>query len=179
MAKRARVGHDRRAMTPLFLLFPLLAPLASCGGAEPQPESPMPAAAPRAEAPPPAPRRPPPPPSAPAIASADGAVATLRTYYALIEAGRYDDAHALRWTRKPDLRTFAASFARYADYHARLGTPGPPLAAGDSLYVDVPVQIFGTLKSGAPFGSAGTVTMRRAADGDGSTPAQRRWHIYQ
>lgn len=166
-----------RVSAPSLLLVMLLA---ACGGAAPQPESRSLAAAPRAEAPAPAPPLPVPPPSAmPASADADGAVATLRTYYALIAAGRYADAHQLRWTSAPDAATFAASFARYADYRANLGAPGPLLAAGGSLYVDVPVQIFGTLKSGAPFGSAGTVTLRRAGDVDGSTADQRRWRIYQ
>lgn len=186
MATAARVGHGCTRMThsraPFRLLFalPVAALLASCGQAEPQPESRTPTAAPRAEAPAPAPPKPgPPPPDASGTSSAEGAVNTLRTYYTLIEAGRYDDAHALRWTKRPDAATFAANFARYAEYHARLGTPGGVLAAGGSFYVDVPVQIFGTLKSGASFGSAGTVTLRRAADGQGSTPEQRRWRIYQ
>lgn len=167
---------------PGFFALSLAALLLSCSDSGPQPKTRTPVAAPSAEGPPPAP----PPPLAPssreaadADASAASAVAALRSYYDSIEDGRYDDAYALRWTKRPDAAAFAASFARYANYHANLGTPGPLLAAGGSLYVDVPVQISGTLKSGAPFGSAGTVTLRRAADVDGSTPDQRRWRIYQ
>ena len=183
-----RLGHVRWMMSappapfPTFFALSLAALLLSCGGSAPQPKSRAPITTPRAEGPSPAPPQPVAPSSrapADADASAASAVAALRSYYDSIEAGRYDDAYALRWTKRPDAAAFAASFARYASYHANLGTPGPLLAAGGSLYVDVPVQISGTLRSGAPFGSAGTVTLRRAAGVDGSTPDQRRWRIYQ
>ena len=44
--------------------------------------------------------------------------------------------------------------------------------------VEVPVQLYGRMKDGKPFGSAGTITLRRANDVPGATAAQRRWRIY-
>lgn len=166
-----------------ILIFGLLVlPLASCGSEQPPRESKVIASAPATLAKPaPAPRAAPPA----AVATSAGAASAaevLRTYYAAIEAGHYDQAYALRWhggARDPGVAAFAANFARYADYHATIGAPGEMLAAAGSLYIDVPVQVVGTLKSGAPFGSAGTVTLRRAGDVDGSTPDQRRWRIYR
>lgn len=113
--------------------------------------------------------------------SAEGAAQVLQTYYALIEAGRYDEAWALRspGASGPESKAaFVRSFAPYAEYHATIGTPGPIQGAAGSLYVEVPVQTYGRMKEGTPFSSAGTVTLRRANDVPGSTAAQRRWHIY-
>lgn len=112
--------------------------------------------------------------------SAQGAANVLQTYYALIEQGDYDAAYALRSPSAdgPSAAEFAASFERYAEYHAQIGAPSNIEGAAGSLYVEVPVQIYGRLKDGKPFSSAGTVTLRRSNDVPGSTAEQRRWHIY-
>ena len=44
--------------------------------------------------------------------------------------------------------------------------------------MEIPVQLYGQMKSGESFGSAGTVTLRRVNDVPGATAAQRRWRIY-
>lgn len=109
--------------------------------------------------------------------SAEAAAAVAKAYYAAIEAGRYADAWAMRW-EGGDESEFVESFARYAEYHATVGAPGQMQGAAGSSYVEVPVQTYGRLKSGEPFSSAGTVTLRRVNDVPGSTAAQRRWRIY-
>lgn len=112
----------------------------------------------------------------------EGAAEVLRTYYRLIEAGRYDEAWKLR-RKGPDAGSetaaaFRASFDRYAEYHANVGTPGPVSGAAGSLYVEIPVQIVGRMKSGEPFASAGTVTLRRVNNVPGSKTEDRRWRIH-
>ena len=103
----------------------------------------------------------------------------LQTYYALIEDGKYQEAWRLRTPGEGETAAeFATGFARYAEYHALVGTPSEISGAAGSLYVEVPVQIYGRLKDGKPFSSAGTVTLRRSNDVPGSTAEQRRWHIY-
>jgi hypothetical protein len=72
---------------------------------------------------------------------------------------------------------FAASFGRYAEYHAEVGAPGPIEGAAGSLYVETPVRVHGRLKSGGDFAMEGPVTLRRVNDVPGSTADQRRWHI--
>lgn len=110
---------------------------------------------------------------------AQEAATVLETYYALIEAGKYDEAWKLRWTKPGDSSAaFVDSFGKYASYHANVGAPSEPQGAAGSLYVEVPVQIYGRLKSGEPFSSAGSVTLRRSNDVPGSTAEQRRWRIY-
>ena len=158
-----------------FILAVLLA--AACGDSAAQKES----------APPPAPV-PAPVKSAPAPAtpvdrtpvseapfssdSAQGAANVLQTYYALIEAGQYEEAFRLRepGKRAPNLDQFIASFANYAEHHATIGSPSEIAVAGGSSYVEVPVQLYGRLKTGKPFGTVGTVTLRRSGGKD--------WRIY-
>lgn len=113
--------------------------------------------------------------------SAQGAANVVQTYYALIEAGKYGEAWKL-WSdggRASGMSEaeFAASFDKYGEYHANIGAPGRIEGAAGSLYVEVPVQVYGRLKSGAEFNMLGPVTLRRVNDVPGSTAEQRRWHI--
>ena len=113
--------------------------------------------------------------------SAQGAANVVQTYYALLEQGKYREAWRL-WSdggkaSGMGAEAFAASFAEYAEYHANIGAPGRIEGAAGSLYVTVPVQVYGRLKSGEPFNRKGAVTLRRVNDVPGSTEDQRRWHI--
>jgi hypothetical protein len=107
----------------------------------------------------------------------------VQTYFALLEAGKYGDAWRL-WSDGggASQRTeaqFAADFDRYASYHALVGAPGRPEGAAGSVYVQVPVVIYGRFKAGNELHQSGTVTLRRVNDVPGSTDEQRRWHIFQ
>ncbi|MFX8000704.1 hypothetical protein ABTK84_19600, partial [Acinetobacter baumannii] len=69
-------------------------------------------------------------------------------------------------------------FARYSEYHANIGAPGPVDAGAGQRYVTVPVQIYARLKqSRKPLYQIGTVTLHRTADIDGASPEQRQWRI--
>jgi hypothetical protein len=113
--------------------------------------------------------------------SAQGAANVLQTYFAHIGEGAYDDAYKL-WgsdggashiTRE----AFIASFDRYHQYNAQTGGPGAIEGAAGSLFVTVPVQIYGRLKSGEPFHQRGEATLRRINDVQGSSETQRLWRI--
>lgn len=96
----------------------------------------------------------------------DDAAAVLRAYYAAIAAGDYTAAWALRSGRDAKgLEQFETSFADFAEYRADIGIPGQVVSASGASYVDIPVQIHGRRRSGEPFVTAGTVTLRRAEDG--------------
>lgn len=171
--------------------------IASCGGSRPETTNEE-ADRPETAAPQPAPTNPIPPAPGEAAGipedrtpvseapftgtSAQGAGQVLQTYFALIEAGKYQEAWKLRWKGRGDnagsARDFAASFGRYAEYHANIGAPGDVSGAAGSLYVDVPVQIYGRTKDGKSFSSAGTITLRRVNDVPGSTAEERSWRIY-
>jgi hypothetical protein len=113
--------------------------------------------------------------------SAQGAAQVVQTYFALIEEKTYDSAWAL-WgghgeASNQTLPEFTAGFGKYAQYHANIGKPGDTEGGAGSIYVDVPVQIYGRLTDGTPFNLLGTVSLRRVNDVDGSTAEQRKWHI--
>lgn len=118
-----------------------------------------------------------------APSSAEGAAQVVQSYYALLESGRAAQAWSLWSDGSPDraanAETFTRRFDRYADYHAQIGAPGRIEGAAGSLYVDVPVVIYGRLKSGAKVHESGTATLRRVNDVPGSSEAQRSWRIYK
>lgn len=104
--------------------------------------------------------------------SAQGAAKVVQTYYALIEDGKYAQAAKMRRDGQGD------DFALYATYHAQVGGPGEAEGGAGSLYIEVPVVIYGRYKTGAELHQSGKVTLRRVNDVDGSTTAQRLWHIH-
>lgn len=154
-------------------LVALLVPLAACGsGSAParKAEAPREAAAPA------------PPVVRPATTEAElagggDAAAALGHYYKLIESGDYEGAAGLRSGGTVDAARLADNFKAYRSYHAQIGAPSRPVAAGGWLYVEVPVMITGSFRGGKAFGSTGSVTLRRAA-ARGATPADRQWRVY-
>jgi len=115
--------------------------------------------------------------------SAQGAANVLQTYYALVAEGRYDDAWRL-WTEGGQgsgmtMEAFAKSFAPYESYSANIGGPGPIEGAAGSLFVSVPVVIYGRRRSGEELHLLGEATLRRVNDVPGSTAEQRSWHIFR
>jgi hypothetical protein len=157
-----------------LLLLALL--LAGCGGgkeeaAKPQPKQKAKAAAPAAPAP-----IPPTSDVRPAI----DAAATLKRYYGFIEKGDYDAAWALRSgpATEAERKRFAANFRAYERYRATVNVPGEPVEADGWEYVEVPVMIYGSYRGGRPFGSTGSVSLRRAVSVPDASPRERAWRIY-
>jgi hypothetical protein len=113
--------------------------------------------------------------------SAQGAANVVQLYYAYLEAGKHSDALGLRWSTRarssPAATEFARSFTDYKEYRARVGAPGAIKAASGSLFVEVPVQVFGRRLDGAQFNKVGVVQLRRSNDTPGATVEQRTWQI--
>ena len=103
------------------------------------------------------------PPTEEEQAASQAAAAALRDYYQSLARRDYRAAWALR-DRRPglDFERFAASFEGYEEYRATVGLPSMPVEQEGTLWVSVPVQLYGRMRGGAPFGSAGRVTMKRA-----------------
>lgn len=110
--------------------------------------------------------------------SAQGAGQVLQTYFALLESGKSAEADKL-WSDSGTPNDFANRLANYREVHANIGAPGDPEGAAGSIYVDVPVQLYGRLENGKEFNARGTMTLRRVNDVPGSTDEQRKWHIYR
>ena len=106
----------------------------------------------------------------------EAAVAVVRAYYAAVDGHDYRAAYRL-WNGR---RTYAAFRAGYADTaHVRVTFVPPFTAEGGagSIYSDVKVRVAAVTRAGLQQRFAGTYTLRRVNDVDGSTAAQRRWHI--
>jgi len=114
--------------------------------------------------------------------SAQGAAQVVQGYYGLLEEKRFEDAQAL-WNPRGQIGTqddahFAARFRGFSEIHANVGAPSEPEGAAGSLYVIVPVQLYGRIAAnGKPFYALRQVTLHRVNDVPGSTAEQRRWHI--
>jgi hypothetical protein len=128
------------------------------------------------EAPPAKPAQAPPAEPAEVEQQGDDAAVLLRRYYDLIEAGDYDAAWRMRGRGDEGAEAFARNFAAYERYRVTLGPATRPVEANGWLYVEVPIQITGRMKGGKPFGSVGSVTMRRPAPGAGR--GAEGWRIY-
>lgn len=156
-----------------FALLPLLL-LSACAD---EPETPQQARQREDAAQPPMPELEPPVETAEDREDRGDAAATLRLYYARIEAGDYDSAWAMRSGEAGSEaeQRFADNFRAYENYQADVGTPSEPVQAGGWAYVEVPVMIRGTFRGGKTFSSAGSVTVRKATSG---REAGRGWRIY-
>ena len=104
--------------------------------------------------------------------SGQGAGQVLQSYFALSESGRFAEANKL-WS----VGVERLDLTGYREVHAKIGAPGKVEGGAGSLYVEIPVQLYGRLKDGKEFSSLGTMTLRRVNDVPGSTEEQRRWHI--
>ena len=114
--------------------------------------------------------------------SAQGAAQVVQGYYGLLEEKRFEDAQDL-WNSSnaigaQDDAHFAARFRGFSEIRSNVGAPSEPEGAAGSIYVTVPVQVYGRIAAtGKPFNMLRQVTLRRVNDVDGSTAEQRRWHI--
>ena len=114
--------------------------------------------------------------------SAQGAAQVVQGYYGLLEEKRFEDAQAL-WNPRGKMGTqdsahFAARFRGFSEIHANVGAPSEPEGAAGSLYITVPVQLYGRIAAnGKPFYALRQVALHRVNDVPGSTEEQRRWHI--
>lgn len=103
--------------------------------------------------------------------SPQAAATVVETYYALLESGRAQDAARLRSDGE------AEAVGPKGEIHAQVGAPGPAEGAAGSIYVDVPVVVYGRKPDGSPLRASGVVTVRRVNDVPGATAEQLRWRI--
>lgn len=113
--------------------------------------------------------------------SAQGAADVVQTYYALIGEKKYREAWKL-WSdggraSNQTEDAFVRGFGAYRSYNAQIGAPGRIEGGAGSLYVEVPVVVYGRRANGAELHQSGTATLRRVNDVDGSTAEQRLWRI--
>ena len=108
--------------------------------------------------------------------SAEAAGQVVQSLGALIEQRKFGEAERL-WGDSKAASAFTNRFDDYREIHAQVGKPGSMEGAAGSIYITVPVSLYGTTSTGAPFKCGGEATLRRVNDVPGSTASQRRWHI--
>lgn len=95
--------------------------------------------------------------------SVQAAGRVVETYFALVESGRSAEAAKLRRDGQVyDVRP-------YARLNALIGRPRRLEGAAGSLYVDVPVVLYGRLATGGEYHALGKATLRRSNDAPGAT----------
>ena len=103
--------------------------------------------------------------------STEAAGQIVQHYGALIEQGRFAEA-AKAWGNTDAASTFARQLQARGLKHLEIGDLSEPEGAAGSIYRDDAGGILPGCQA-----QPGDVTLRRVNDVDGSTEAQRRWHI--
>ncbi|WP_323140562.1 hypothetical protein [Massilia phyllosphaerae] len=124
--------------------------------------------------------------SAHAYAQADfgnptAARAVVEAYYKAIDEGNYRTAYYLwRGNGKASGKTYSGfrrGFSETARTRVLTREPVNSSGAMGSIYIDVPVDVFATLKNGRRQHFGGKYTLVRVNDVDGANEEQLRWHL--
>jgi hypothetical protein len=110
------------------------------------------------------------------------AVQVIRNYYSAIARQDYQQAY-LAWDQngaasQQSFEQFKQGFANTACVAVEVGEPGQPDGAAGSSYIQIPVTVTAITRDGMPQRFRGSYVLRRVNDVPGSTPEQRRWHLY-
>lgn len=111
-----------------------------------------------------------------ALATPQAAADIVQTWVAYLEAGRLSEAQE-QWTAPLQAESLAKRLNQAPEWHAQVGAPGPISEAAGSLYVSVPIRIYGRRSDGASFDLRGAATLRRSDAVAGSTSIESRWRI--
>ncbi len=117
-----------------------------------------------------------------AESSQQEAVQVIRDYYQAIARRDYQQAYS-QWDQEgrasgQSFEQFKQGFANTASTTVEVGEPDSSGGAVGSVYVEVPVTITAKTTNGVSQQFRGSYVLRRVNDVPGSTPAQRRWHLY-
>ncbi len=109
------------------------------------------------------------------------AIDVVRDYYCAIDAHDYATAWMKWGDRGRPGQTYAAFRRGFATTRrVRVNVTGPARSEGaaGSIYVTVPVRVDGLTTTGRHQRFDGSYVVRRVNAVDGSSPSQRRWHLY-
>lgn len=118
--------------------------------------------------------------SAPATRNA-AARLVVQQYYAALNRGDYKTAYAY-WDQNgassgQSYSAFRAGFAQTKSTRVVTGTPNNPDAGMSQRWIDVPVDVYATLKNGKKQHFRGSYTLHRVVAGVGAPLSQQSWHL--
>ena len=110
------------------------------------------------------------------------AVQVIRDYYSAISSQDYRRAY-LAWARdgaasQKSFEQFKQGFVKTASTAVEVGTPAGLDGGASSSYIEIPVTVSATTTTRTSQRFRGNYILRRVKDVSGSTPEQRRWHLY-
>lgn len=113
--------------------------------------------------------------------SPQAARAVIENYYAAINRGDYRTAF-LAWDQNgaasgKSFAAFRKGFAQTASTRVVTYAPVNPDAGMSQRRIDVPVDVYATLKNGRRQHFRGSYTLHRVVDGVGAPVSQLSWHI--
>jgi len=157
----------------------LLIGASACNQQQPQSDANLSTLMPKPGSPPP--KAPPPPAPHPQPAAIDpksdkAAVQLVQGFADLLNQRKFDQAYMLLGPAAPSRAEFEHRFSAYQDLKVEAGAAGDQQGAAGSIYLSVPLTISGAI-GGKRQSDSATAIVRRVNDVDGSTEAQRRWHI--
>jgi hypothetical protein len=101
----------------------------------------------------------------------------VRDFARLLNRGQFGEAYMLLGSGAPPRHDFDSRFELYSGLKVGVGAPDQPEGAAGSIYIEVPLTISGTDKSGKRVERSASAVLRRVNDVPGSTEEQRHWHI--
>jgi hypothetical protein len=109
--------------------------------------------------------------------SPEAAEELVMDFAQLLNQSKFGEAYMLLGPGAPPRKDFNERFAPYSGLKVSTGKPGEPEGAAGSIYIEVPLTITGTDKSGNRVDRSASAVLRRVNDVPGSTEEQRHWHI--
>ncbi|MEA5506411.1 hypothetical protein VB735_25530 [Halotia wernerae UHCC 0503] len=110
------------------------------------------------------------------------AVQVIRDYYSAIARGDYKQAYSAWYgdgtASQQSFEQFKQGFANTKSTAVKVGEPGKIDGAAGSSYIKIPVTVTAITKNGTQQRFRGSYVLRRVNNVPGSTPNQRRWHLY-
>lgn len=115
------------------------------------------------------------------VGSPAAARQVIERYYAAIDRGDFRAAYAA-WddggrASGKSYATFREGFAATARSRVATGTPVNGDAGMSQRWIDVPVDVYATLKNGRRQHFRGSYTLHRVVEGTGAPAVKTRWHI--
>jgi hypothetical protein len=109
--------------------------------------------------------------------SPEAAEALVTDFARLLSQRKFDEAYMLLGPGAPPRKDFNNRFQGFSGLKVGVGKAGEPEGAAGSIYIEVPLAISGTDKSGKRVERSASAVLRRVNDVPGSTEEQRHWHI--